>query len=102
MRRMIQEVEPPTPSTRLRRVVAENTTRHAQMLVERDLDSIVMKCLEKDRSRRYATAQQLAEDVLRYLSHEPVIARPPVSRIGSKKPFDAIAPRSRLWRRFYW
>jgi WD40 repeat protein len=46
------------------------------MLVERDLDSIVMKCLEKDRSRRYATAQQLAEDLHRYLNHEPVIARP--------------------------
>jgi hypothetical protein len=44
--------------------------------VERDLDSIVMKCLEKDRSRRYATAQQFAEDLHRYLNHEPVIARP--------------------------
>ena len=76
MRRMIQEVEPPTPSTRLRRIVAENPTGHAQMLVERDLDSIVMKCLEKDRSRRYATAQQLAEDLHRYLNHEPVSARP--------------------------
>ena len=76
MRRMIQEVEPPTPSTRLRRIVAENPTGQAHMLVERDLDSIVMKCLEKDRSRRYATAQQLAEDLQRYLNHEPVIARP--------------------------
>ena len=76
MRRMIQEVEPPTPSTRLRRIVAENPTGPAPVLVERDLDSIVMKCLEKDRSRRYATAQQLAEDLQRYLNHEPVIARP--------------------------
>jgi WD40 repeat protein len=76
MRRMIQEVEPPTPSTRLRRIVAENPTVQAHVLVERDLDSIVMKCLEKDRSRRYATAQQLAEDLQRYLNHEPVIARP--------------------------
>ncbi|MCI0539327.1 MAG: serine/threonine protein kinase [Verrucomicrobiales bacterium] len=57
MRRMIQEVEAPTPSTRLRRIVAENPTEPLHLLVERDLDSIVMKCLEKDRSRRYATAQ---------------------------------------------
>ncbi|MEW6156363.1 MAG: serine/threonine-protein kinase, partial [Verrucomicrobiota bacterium] len=76
MRRMIQEVEPPTPSARLRRLVAENPNRRALLRVERDLDSVVMKCLEKDRSRRYATAQQLAEDLLRYLHHEPVIARP--------------------------
>ncbi|MBL9168794.1 MAG: protein kinase [Verrucomicrobiales bacterium] len=76
MRRMIQEVEPATPSTRLRRIVAETPTQPAPMRVERDLDSIVMKCLEKDRTRRYATAQQLAEDLQRYLVHEPVIARP--------------------------
>ena len=57
------------------------------MLVERDLDSIVMKCLEKDRSRRYATAQQLAEDLLRYLSHEPVIARPPSVAYRFQKAF---------------
>ena len=76
MRRMIQEVEPLTPSTRLRRISAQNPTGQAYVLVERDLDSIVMKCLEKDRSRRYSTAQQLAEDLHRYLNHEPVIARP--------------------------
>src|SRR6185503_5718563 len=76
MRRMIQEVDPSTPSTRLRRIVAENPTGQDHLLVERDLDSIVMKCLEKDRSRRYATAQQLAEDLDRFLNHEPVIARP--------------------------
>jgi WD40 repeat protein len=87
MRRMIQEVEPPTPSTRLRRIVAENPTGPAQVLVERDLDSIVMKCLEKDRSRRYATAQQLAEDLQRYLNHEPVIARPPSVAYRFQKAF---------------
>jgi WD40 repeat protein len=87
MRRMIQEVEPPTPSTRLRRIVAENPTRHSHLLVERDLDSIVMKCLEKDRSRRYATAQQLAEDLHRYLNHEPVIARPPSVAYRFQKAF---------------
>ena len=61
MRRMMQEVEPPT---RLGRIVAEIPTGPAQVLVERDLDSIVMKCLEKDRSRRYATAQQCASSVM--------------------------------------
>lgn len=87
MRRMIQEVEPPTPSTRLRRIVAENPAVPAPMLVERDLDSIVMKCLEKDRTRRYATAQQLAEDLSRYLNHEPVIARPPSVAYRFQKAF---------------
>src|SRR5678815_3596694 len=43
MRRMIQEVEAPTPSTRLRRIVAESPAAPPHMLVERDLDSIVMK-----------------------------------------------------------
>lgn len=76
MRRMIREVEPPTPSTRLRRIIAENPSGPPHALVEHDLDSIVMKCLEKDRCRRYATAQQLTEDLHRYLHHEPVIARP--------------------------
>ena len=42
-----------------------------------DLDCIVMKCLEKDRVRRYETANGLATDIQRYLSHEPIIARPP-------------------------
>ena len=42
-----------------------------------DLDWVVMKCLEKDRTRRYATANDLAEDVQRYLDGELVSARPP-------------------------
>jgi WD40 repeat protein len=87
MRRMIQEVEPPTPSTRLRQIIAEDPTGPSHLLVERDLDSIVMKCLEKDRSRRYATAQQLAEDLHRYLNHEPVIARPPSVAYRFQKAF---------------
>jgi WD40 repeat protein len=87
MRRMIQEVEPPTPSTRLRRIVAETPTGPSPLRVERDLDSIVMKCLEKDRARRYATAQQLAEDLQRYLDHEPVIARPPSVAYRFQKAF---------------
>ena len=65
MRRMIKEVEPPTPSTRLRRVVAGNATNQQRMHVDRDLDWIVMKCLEKDRTRRYPTALELAADLER-------------------------------------
>lgn len=87
MRRMIQEFEPPIPSTRLGRIVAEDPTRRVDLLVKRDLDLIVMKCLEKDRSRRYATAQQLAEDLERYLHHEPVIARPPSVTYRFQKAF---------------
>jgi hypothetical protein len=42
-----------------------------------DLDWIVMKCLEKDRTRRYDTANGLAMDIQRHLANEPVVARPP-------------------------
>ncbi|HOW66476.1 MAG TPA: protein kinase [Candidatus Paceibacterota bacterium] len=76
MRRMIKEVDPPKPSTRLRRAVADPTANPSIMLVDRDLDWIVMKCLEKDRARRYETALELAVDLQRYLNQEPVLARP--------------------------
>jgi WD40 repeat protein len=76
MRRTIKEVEPPRPSTRLRRAVAENQPDPLTVLVDRDLDWIVMKCLEKDRTRRYDTARELAADLQRYLNQEPVLARP--------------------------
>jgi WD40 repeat protein len=46
-------------------------------LLRGDLDWIVMKCLEKDRTRRYETANGLALDVVRHMSDEPVVARPP-------------------------
>ena len=46
-------------------------------LVEPDLDWIVMKAIEKDRTRRYETANGLAMDLQRHLSNEPVVARPP-------------------------
>ena len=42
-----------------------------------DLDWIVMKCLEKDRTRRYETANALAADIDRYLKNQPITARPP-------------------------
>jgi WD40 repeat protein len=76
MRRTIKEVEPPTPSTRIRRALAGQPPGRDIMRVDRDLDWVVMKCLEKDRACRYSTAQELAADLQRYLHHEPVVARP--------------------------
>jgi serine/threonine protein kinase len=81
MRRTIREVEPPRPSTRLRQTKtlakssAQFSTRHSQLST--DLDWITMKCLEKDRARRYETANGLAMDLRRYLDNELVSARPP-------------------------
>jgi len=87
MRRCIREVEPPKPSTRLRTLEAGALTTTAQHrstepprllhLVRGDLDWIVMRCLEKNRARRYATANGLARDLERHLHDEPVSARPP-------------------------
>src|SRR6266850_5006249 len=60
--------------------VAQHRAAEAPKLlssVRGDLDWIVMKCLEKDRTRRYETANGLAMDINRYLSHEPIVARPP-------------------------
>jgi eukaryotic-like serine/threonine-protein kinase len=86
-RRTIRDEEPVRPSTRLATMVdAELTTtakqRHTEAprlihLLRGDLDWIVMKCLEKDRTRRFATANDLAQDIQRFLDNEPVLARPP-------------------------
>jgi serine/threonine protein kinase/tetratricopeptide (TPR) repeat protein len=87
MRRTICEKQPPKPSTRLSNMVkAElNTTANRRqtepprliLTVRGDLDWIVMKALEKDRARRYPTANGLAMDVQRHLNDEPIVARPP-------------------------
>jgi WD40 repeat protein/serine/threonine protein kinase len=81
MRRTIQEKEPPTPSTRLahERAVASSKSEivNRKSEIDRELDWIVMKCLEKDRARRYETANGLASDLKRHLNNEPVLARPP-------------------------
>jgi serine/threonine protein kinase/tetratricopeptide (TPR) repeat protein len=87
MRRTICEEEPPRPSTRLSSMLAGELSAAAARrqtqaprllhLVRGDLDWIVMKCLEKDRTRRYETASGLARDLLRHLENEPVVARPP-------------------------
>jgi len=87
IRRAIREIEPPRPSTRLSTLHGEALTATARQhgtesgrllkLIRGDLDWIVMKCLEKDRARRYDTANGLAVDIGRHLANEPVVARPP-------------------------
>ena len=87
IRRIIREEEPPRPSTRLSTLTDEEQTtaakcRHTDTpglfrLVRGDLDWVVMKCLEKDRARRYDTANGLAADLQRHLNNEPVAACPP-------------------------
>ena len=87
MRRTIRERKPPRPSTRLSAMTAgalTTTAKHCHTDVPKllhavrgDLDWIAMKCLEKDRARRYETANGLAADITRHLNCEPVMARPP-------------------------
>jgi tetratricopeptide (TPR) repeat protein len=81
--RLIKEEEPPRPSTRLSEsgeaLTSISAQRHMEpakltKLMRGELDWIVMKCLEKDRNRRYETASAFAADVLRYLHDEPVLA----------------------------
>jgi eukaryotic-like serine/threonine-protein kinase len=86
-RRTIRQQEPVRPSTRVATLLeAELTTTARQRQTEApklihvlsgDLDWIVMKCLEKDRTRRYDSASDLALDVRRHLGGDPVLARPP-------------------------
>ncbi len=82
-RRRIIEVEPAKPSTRVADAVADVAGLRqvdSQALPRRlkgDLDWITMKALEKDRTRRYASVSELANDVGRFLKHEPVLAGPP-------------------------
>src|SRR5438445_363540 len=84
--RIIREEEPPKPSTRISTLGQAATTvsanrqsdpRRLSRGLRGELDWIVMKCLEKDRNRRYETASTLALDVQRYLYDEPVVAGPP-------------------------
>jgi serine/threonine protein kinase/tetratricopeptide (TPR) repeat protein len=91
--RVIREEEPPRPSTRLSttdqlpRVAANRGLEPKRLsgLVRGELDWIVMKALEKDRNRRYETANSLALDLQRYLADEPVAAGPPSNTYRLKK-----------------
>jgi serine/threonine protein kinase len=83
--RLIKDQEAPRPSARLSssqnlpKIAAARNTEPARLsrLVRGEIDWIVMKCLEKDRTRRYESANGLARDIQRYLSDEPVEACPP-------------------------
>jgi serine/threonine protein kinase/tetratricopeptide (TPR) repeat protein len=89
MRRAIREMEPPKPSTRLSTMLDADLTNIARQrqaatqklihLIRGDLDWIVMKSLEKNRTRRYETASSFAGDIEHFLNNEPVVARPPTA-----------------------
>src|SRR5262249_30484153 len=91
--RVIREEEPQRPSTRLSSTeelpsIAANRgmePRTLSGLLRGELDWIVMRALEKDRGRRYETANSLALDLLRYLAHEPVQACPPSAAYRLRK-----------------
>ena len=101
LQRIIREDEPPTPSTRLSELgatlsaVSANRHSDARKLshaVRGELDWIVMKALEKDRRRRYETANDFAADVMRHLTDRPVEACPPSARYR----FGKFARRNRV------
>ena len=102
MKLRIRAEDPPTPSRKLRTLTPakiEDAAQHRRTAAGRlikqlhgDLDWIVMRCLEKDRERRYATARDLALDLQRYLRSEPVQARAP----GVIYTFSKFARRHRL------
>lgn len=92
--RLIREEEPPVPSSRLSsstdalpKISQQRRTEPAQLtrLVRGELDWIVMKSLEKDRTRRYDSAGGLAQDIERYLTDEPVEACPPSATYRLRK-----------------
>jgi eukaryotic-like serine/threonine-protein kinase len=93
--RLIRDEEPPKPSIRVSTsdtLASIAACRHTEperlgKLVRGDLDWIVLKSLEKDRTRRYETANSLSLDVQRYLANEPILARPPTSLYRLQKMF---------------
>jgi serine/threonine protein kinase len=94
IQRIIREVEPPKPSTRISQntetianVASRRHTEPKQLgsMVRGELDWIVMRALEKDRQRRYETANGLALDIRRYLDGEAVLAAPPSTAYRFKK-----------------
>jgi hypothetical protein len=97
MRKTIREQEPVRPSTKLATLQGDELTTTAKRrsvesaklakLLRGDLDWIVMKCLEKDRQRRYDTANGLAMDIKRHLNNDTVVARPPTVGYRFQKSF---------------
>jgi eukaryotic-like serine/threonine-protein kinase len=95
MRRMIREDEPPCPSARMSTFKAQALStisqqrnvepRRISATLRGELDWIVIKALNKDRSRRYESASAFAADIQRYLSDEPVLACPPTAMYRFQK-----------------
>jgi serine/threonine protein kinase/Flp pilus assembly protein TadD len=95
LRRLAQEREPPSPSRRVLALESDLSGRiaaargiTAPALVRQlagDLDWIVLKALDRDRGRRYATASEFADDVRRHLANEPVAAGPPTATYRLRK-----------------
>ena len=92
--RIIREVEPPRPSTRGADARGSRTTSVVARQIRGDLDWIVMRCLEKDRERRYDSAGVLGNEIQRHLAGEPVLAGPPDLAYRAAK----IAARDRIAR----
>ncbi|MBN2130841.1 MAG: tetratricopeptide repeat protein [Sedimentisphaerales bacterium] len=94
-RKVICEQDPQTPSTKLSRTSMEESTesaqkrrtspRQLQRTLRGDLDWITLKAMEKDRTRRYASAGEFAADILRHLNHEPVSAGRPSLTYKARK-----------------
>ena len=94
LQRLVREQDPPKPTTRLAGL-EDQAIQYAQQRgtelsslirsIRGDLDWIVMKCLEKDRDRRYATTAELVEDLNRFAQHEPVTAGPPSITYRARK-----------------
>ena len=97
IQKVLAEEEPETPSTRASTMLHEKRSITAQNRgldpsqfatgISGDLDWIVMKCLEKDRRRRYDTVSSLAQDLTHHLADEPVLARPPSAAYRFQKAF---------------
>src|SRR5262249_169372 len=91
--RLVREEEPPRPSQRLSTAekkasiaaVRQSEPARLTKLLRGELDWMVMKALEKDRNRRYETANSLAADLQRYISGEAVLARPPSTSYRVRK-----------------
>jgi serine/threonine-protein kinase len=94
IRKMVREIEPRRPSTRVTtlgdRSMESATLRRSdpialKRLLRGDLDSVIMKSLEKDRSHRYGSAADFGADIARYLADEPVQARPSTGLYRARK-----------------
>ena len=102
MLRIIREEDPPSLSSRLSTdaslpsaaAVRATEPRALVSLLKGELDWIVRRCLEKDRNRRYETANGLASDVLRYLADEPVEAAAGARATASRSSCGATGGRS--------